>query len=281
MFINDTTTQTTNLDSVEVSQTIEDKHRSFVDELLGENKEILNTNDSSVETLKLNKSHDDGAEKPIESVKPRSIAELAEKYQLKLEEVYELEVPMTGDGNKMTIGQLKDSIQELKTFEANKLAFEEDKIKTELAQTRAKDELTSIIQGLRGVIPTKHFETLMKAGQEEFRAKLNAERQKIFEIVPEWNDKDVLAKEVLEINDYLEPYFGKKALLNFNNAQLLRLFRDAAKREARVKAAIAKMTEVAPKSKPASKQTATKSKSNSNPIGKVDPRRAFVDGLFK
>lgn len=250
----------------------------FLNALLGEDPNALNTNTDSPEKVE---TTNDGAEKPVEPVKPHSIAEVAEKLGLTVEEVYALEVPLTGDGKKMSIGQLKDSIGELKAFEGHKLAFEEEKVKFEVGATRAKDELSTIVSKLKEVIPPQHFETIMKAGRDEYTAKLNAEKAKVFEYIPEWQDKDTLAKEVEEINEFLEPYFGKKAFAQFNNAKMIKLLRDTTKRELRVRQAIARMTEVTPSSKAASKKAPAKAASKPILGRSQDPRKAFVDGLFK
>lgn len=249
----------------------------FLSALLGEDPAVLNKDTTAAEKPQVK----DGAEKPTEPVRPRSIAEVAERLGLKVEEVYELEVPLTGDGQKMTIGRLKDSISELKAFEGHKLAFEEEKVKFENGATRAKDELSTIVKRLKDVIPPQHFESVMKAGRDEYTAKLNEERAKVFEFIPEWQDKDTLAKEVEEINNFLEPYFGKKAFSQFNNAKMIKLLRDTTKRELRVRQAIAKMTEVTPTAKAASKKTPVQTDTRRSSGKTQDPRKAFVDGLFK
>lgn len=249
----------------------------FVAELLADKpSDKLNKDNKS--TLEKDTS-DDSAEKPKKPVKLQSMAELAEKLGLKVEDLYNIEVPMMGDGQKMTIGQLKDSITEVKTFEAGKLAFEEEKVAFEQGSLRAKEEMTTILNKLKEVIPQKHFETLMKAGLQEHSQKLNEQKKKVFELVPEWSDRDVLSKDVGDINSHLEPYFGKNALGQFNNANLIKYIRDNMKRQQRVDSALKKMMEVPPKSTSNSKKAPTKV----TPIktGKyVDPRKQFVDSLF-
>ena len=260
------------------SPSVEDNE--FLNALLDDGKSLTELNKDNTPP---EKAGADEVEKPTENVKPRSIAEVAEKLGLKIEDVYSLEVPLAGDGsnNKITISQLKDSVEQLRTFEAQKLAFEEDKVAFETGTTRAKDELTTIVNKLKDVIPPKHFESLIKAGRDEYSSKLNEQRAKVFEFIPEWKDKDVLTKEVEEINTFLEPYFGKKAFKQFNNAMMIKLLRDTTKREMRVKAAIEKMREVTPNVKSASRKAPVKKETPRSMVGnKVDPRKAFVDGLF-
>jgi hypothetical protein len=252
---------------------------SFIESLLAdpEVEKELNKDTEAPEKA----ASDDGAEKQKETVKPRSLAEAAERLGLKVEDLYTLEVPLAGDGSTTTLGKLKDDMVQYKGFEATKLAFEEEKLQFELGSTRAKEELGTIIGKLKGAIPEKHFETLLEAGRREHTAKLNEQKAKVFEYIPEWQNREVLAKDVSEINEFLEPYFGAKAFDQFNNAKMIKLLRDVTKREARVRAAVAKMTEVTGKAAPnASKKSPPKNAPVSR-HAKVDPRKAFVDGLFK
>lgn len=251
---------------------------AFINSLLGD--EPVNALNSTPETEK--PTVDDGAEKQKQTAKPVSIQEVAEKLGLKVEEVYALEVPLAGDGSKVTIGQLKDSIDELKTFEVKRLQFEEEKVQFEAGATRAKDELSAIVTKLKGVIPQQHFETLIEAGRAEYANRMNQEKAKVFEYIPEWTNKDTLVKEVSEINEFLEPYFGKDAFKQFNNAKMIKLIRDATKREQRIKAAIAKMTELTPTPKSNSRKAPVKTEQPRRMAGsKVDSRREFIDSLFK
>lgn len=256
------------------SETPSTEDNDFLNALMGEDTSALNKDTKATEKLPT-----DGAERQ-EPVKPQSIAEVAERLGLKVEDVYALEIPLAGDGSKITIGKLKDQIEDVKLLEVNRLKFEEERVQFEAGATRAKDELATIVSKLKEAIPAKHFETLMEAGRAEHTAKLNEQRAKVFEYIPEWNDRDTLAREVAEIDAFLEPYFGKKAFAQFNNAKMIKLLRDVTKREQRVRQAISKMTEVIPESKSASRKAPTKTVTPTRRTS-VDPRREFVDNLFK
>jgi|SRR6478609_6513743 len=220
------------------------------------------------------------SESSKKNTKPLSIAEVAEKLGLKVEDVFGLEIVMDGDGKKVTLGQLKDHMKGLRQYEVDKLTFEESKASFDRDAMKTKNELLSIVTKLKGVIPQGHFDAIVNAGREEMATKQHEQQKMLKTLIPEWNDKAVAMSDGKALNEYLEPYFGKgsRGFDSLNNAALIKFVRDSWKREQRVQKALAGMVEGNKRPTPASKKNSPP-KVETKKTGYVDPNRVLIDSL--
>lgn len=188
--------------------------------------------------------------KPRKSVKaaPADLGALAESLGVKVEDLYKVKVPASGGREAMTIGQIKDKFTEWESLETDRIAFDESKVKQEADFELAKQEIRELI----AVIPKEH---LNKEALGRVAAKL-VERNKaqvgqVAAAFPEWKDEAVRTAQVADIENTLAAYgFSKQQAQTIRDPRLLKLIRDAARRERQVTKALEAI-----KRAPANKQT--------------------------
>ena len=220
-----------------------------------------------------------------EVAKPRSLADLAERLQVEVSELYDIEIPSAQDGGEsQTLGALKDLKNDYDSFEVNKLAFEEDRVQREKEYTQKMGELQEILKA----VPKQYLsENVVKAAQQQYEQRLAEQRELVPKLIPEWKDESVAKQDLGGIAEHLEAYFGKGALDLVNDARMLKYMRDNWQREVRINKALESVRKKQSSSKPAQpsrstvkKQQNVKSRQMSGPA-KTRQQTAEVSELLR
>jgi len=156
---------------------------------------------------------------------------LAEKLGLDPADLYQLRIPMGGDGSTMSLGELKDIAKGAHEIEASKLAFDEA-VATE-RRTLQKDR--EDIQSLIGMLPREALTPAMiehaRRGAAEY---VDQQGRILAELVPEWRDPKVYADDrALMLEHVQKAGWNADDLAAVHDAKLLAYFRNQARREMR------------------------------------------------
>lgn len=194
--------------------------------------------DDSVDSTDGDDAGEDDSGKPRKSGKaaPADLEAVAETLGIKVEDLYKVKVPASGGREAMTIGQIKDKYTEWAGLETDRIAFDERKTEAEAKIELAKQELREIMAAL----PPG---SLNKEALGRVAAKL-AERNKANEAqlsaaFPEWRDPAVKTAHMSDINKLMAGYgFTPQQVAAIKDPRMLKLFRDAARRETLVRKAL-------------------------------------------
>ncbi|HET7135172.1 MAG TPA: hypothetical protein VFJ25_04570 [Casimicrobiaceae bacterium] len=184
----------------------------------------------------------EGAPPPTAKDKPpKSFNDLAGKLGIKLEDLYKLEVADSKTGKKYTVEDLKGLLAEQDDFTVRSLQSEERLRRKEADFVRAEGELQTLLASLpaNAVKP----EVLAKVRQSR-EQKLDVERKRALEAIPEWGDETVRGTELKAIAEHLSDYGLPESFLLANfSAPLLRFVRDSWKRAESIRKALESVTE--------------------------------------
>jgi hypothetical protein len=196
--------------------------------------------------------------KPSESsrkgkAKPKTFNELAERLELDVKDLYDVEIPAAKPGEKYTLGQLKDHLAERENFTVSQLKLDEDRARLESDFTRAQQELQTLLAELpkADVKP----ETIEKIRQRA-AATLKTERAKTLEVIPEWREEERRKQEIEGIVEHLTGYgLPASYLQTVSDHRVMKYLRDNFLRKQRLDKALALVGEKKPnalgKGKPA------------------------------
>lgn len=191
---------------------------------------------------------------------PSSLAELAESAGLTTEQIFELQVPMPDGAEPIKLGQLKDSAAEFATLGEQTTELDDRRQDFENEMIRARQELTEVIQLLPEVPPE-----LIAQAKAKHTAHLDAERQALLGVKPEWADPKVYAAAQDEILEAVADYGFHRADLDLVlDHRLTKLLHDFAGMKARIGRANAAMKEVRKQAKKPGADRRTPAKGASN-----------------
>lgn len=195
--------------------------------------------------------------KPGESrkkVKPENLEALAQALGVEVSELYSVKVPAGSGREAMTLGQLKDRFAEWDSLEADRLAFSETRVQQEAELQRGLAEFRELLT----IIPKEQLlnrEVLTRAAARAAE-KVKAQEAQLLVAIPEWKVEATRTKERGELASYLEGYgYSKQEAESIRDPRLVKLLRDAHRREQQVRAALAKVKPA--QRKPAGSNTAT------------------------
>ena len=226
--------------------------------------------DSSADGQAIDDNDESGKPRKSGKAAPADLGSLAESLGVKVEDLYKVKVPASGGREAMTIGQIKDKFSEWESLETDRIAFDESKVKQEADFELAKQEIRELI----AVIPKEH---LNKEALGRVAAKLvertKAQAGQVAAAFPEWKDEAVRTAQVADIENTLAAYgYSKQQAQTIRDPRLLKLIRDAARRERQVtkaleaiKRAPANKQTQQPGSRQAPRQTTTSQRPSSKP----------------
>lgn len=197
-------------------------------------------------------SETDANGKPAERQKkgkPKGLKDLAERLELKPEDLYALEIPMS-DGKSRTLGQLKDLAAKEGDLSVRELAFEETRSRRESDLMRAQSELRELVAALpKSAVKPEVLEAI----RTKHEAVLKRERAQTLEVIPEWNDEAKRTEEIAGIVEHLKGYgFPANYLQSVFDHRTIRYIRDNWRREVRIQKALEQVEAVRPKPTPKS-----------------------------
>lgn len=197
--------------------------------------------------------------------------DLADKLGISLDDLYQLQVTSSEDGDAITIEQLKDMHKGKSEFELNQLEWEEQRIAQEQELTRARAEL----QELFAVLPQKAIKPeLLEKIRSKHNAQVVKEREKTMQLIPVWKDEKVREADIAGMAEHLQGYgFPVDYLQSIVSAQQTKYIRDNWQREVRVRKALEQVRAGKPGKTPASKaQKKPPSKSNLSSVKRGSAR---------
>jgi len=195
-------------------------------------------------------SHEDG-KKPTKPKKPKNLDELAEALAVKVDSLYDVEIPSSRSGEKpYTLGGLKDLAKERDDFavatiklDADRRAFDRDKVS---AETELREMLSSV-----------PADQLKPEAMKKMRDRLEAQRVRArvatLEAIPEWKDPTAREADLKLICEQLDGYGISHAFLTINpDPGVFRFLRDMQRLSAMVTKALEAVEERRGKTPPKS-----------------------------
>ena len=184
-----------------------------------------------------------GDDEPQAKITPTEIAELM---GVDAKDVYtELEIPLP-NGESFTLSEAKDRYVELLELDKNKEAVEEEK--SELG--RKEIALIAEMQQMINVMPPEMREQAVKLAGQRHHSYIEQQEQMVLDAIPEWRDRDVLAKDRDAIIALGREYgYTPEEVTGTHDARALKMIHDMARMKARLANADAnskKQTKAAP-----------------------------------
>lgn len=205
----------------------------------------------------------DEDETPDDPSKPvDSLDRMMKRYNLTQEQVYDIKVPMKNGAEALTIGQLKDKIEDLVTFETDVTEFEERRVRQEGELLRSQNEIRDLLASLpKDAIKPEVLEKLRNKQELTTRR----EKQLTLEIIPDWRDEKKRAADVDLMQGILSDYGFDEGFLNsVVDHRAVKLIRDYARMTARIRKSLEQVRD--PKKlgvRPSGKSKAAQKPSNS------------------
>lgn len=195
---------------------------------------------------------------PKQAAKPKTLQELAEKLDMKVKDIFDIEFTDKGAGETRTIGELKDLLDKDSDFSRRELELSERTIAQENKTLQTNRELSIIMKG----IPAELLDqTMLAEATAAVKAAAADEAEKVLEIIPSWNDETVRETELKAIAAHLGDYgFSRAELDRINDHRLVKFFRDSWIRADRVAKSLEEVEQIKtlPKGRAASKPVASK-----------------------
>lgn len=219
---------------------------------------------------------DEGKGKGRPAVKPKKLRELGAYAKLTDEELYGIEVPSAIEGaDPYTIGKLKDLAKEHDEFTLNGLRREQEFRDREAAMLRTEQELRDLF----AAIPENAIKPEVREQLKARRIKAERdERQRVLEVIPGWQDRDVRTRELGAMVEHLKDNgFPESYLASVLDHRSLRYIRNNMVRDQRIKEALEKVQ----KRKTSTPAKSTKSgNSPTKPTGNGSARSTTRDQRF-
>lgn len=183
-----------------------------------------------------------GQEKTGKAAVPKTVKELAERLGVDPADCYQIALELAGDKGQVTLGQIKDYLQEYGTapIEINGELVrrrtaadeaEEARERTSAEQIAIRRELVGLI-GAMGQVPREVAERVERLQ----RSRLEREMALTLEGAPEWKDPSRFESDRREMVDILRPYgFTKTEVLQIDDSRLMMFMRDQVARARRVR----------------------------------------------
>ena len=188
------------------------------------------------------------AEKPAPDSgkpKPKSLDDAAKALGLTVAELYELDVPLRGEGKDRSVkklGELKDYFSAQDDHSLERLEWEERRDREQASVARERAELAELLSAVpRDKLDPRVLETVRK----KIDATISAERRKTLDRIPQWGDDNTRTVELTGIAEHLADYgFPASALQGITDHRMLAYMRDNWLRMTRLQTALEKVKQV-------------------------------------
>ena len=186
--------------------------------------------------------NDDGARAPEKVDVPKSLDELAEGLGVDVADLYKLEVPLGGDREPITLGQLKDIGKAGSQIDLDRIEFDEKVTEFEAQQRKAAQDMADLIASL----PRNAITDELVGKIQQQRAAVQDREEKLLQAaIPGWSDPVVKERERTVMGDYLNEFgFPKGFLDTVVDHKTQALIRDAAMRKQRLATALDQVRQV-------------------------------------
>lgn len=227
----------------------------------------------------------EGAPKPVPPKRekgkpPKNLEALAHELELDVAALYDIEVPSAREGEApFTFGKLKDLAAERDTLAIDALRRDSEFNRQQSELIAAQNELDAFVSSLPKEVLKPE---VLKKFREKYEQTLASERSRTLDMISEWRDPTVRAREIEQMVTYLEANgFPRHFLTHVHDARMIRFIRNNWRRDAALQAALEKVKEVKPTTPPKSRPT-PETKPRLVPGGSHDAGRdAFAASILK
>jgi len=167
-----------------------------------------------------------------DGVNDGSLKALAEKLGVDPADLYAVKVPMGGDAEPLTLGELKDIAKGAADLTVDRLRFDEEVTAHRKQTTKDRSDL----QALVAMLPREALSPAMvKAARDAGEAYTKEQGRLLGELVPEWSDEGAFTRDRDMIVKHVKAAGWTEQDLNgVQDARLLAYFRQQARRESRM-----------------------------------------------
>jgi hypothetical protein len=162
--------------------------------------------------------------------KPATLAEAAERLGVDVAALYELAVPMGGEGEAVTLGALKDRATKAHGLEVERLAFERERDagRSEIAQARAE------LHDLLALLPPSALDARTLGALRERQERARSEQMALLlKAEPSWRDERVYQRDYAAIRETVAAFgFSDAELASIVDHRLLRMLASFARTRA-------------------------------------------------
>jgi hypothetical protein len=219
----------------------------------------------------------DGKAEAPKNAKPVKFNDLAEVTGLELDDLYKLELNV-GDGESITVEQLKALKGEQDDLTVRQLEVEEEHAKKTAELRTAQNELAEIIAGLPRDAVTA--ETLAKV-RERHAARVEVENRRTLEAIPSWSDEKVRIDDLKGMSEHLQQFgFAPDHLASVSDHRLMVFVRESYKREQRIRKALERVRAGAPNPTTSTKAAPAKGKGKTAPKARRNNARKGLEAFF-
>lgn len=183
-------------------------------------------NETPKERPGLELDDDDQEERPKKK-RPKSITEFAEELELDPAKLYDLAVPFD-DGESLTIGALKDRVREAGDLQRSRDDFEDYRMESQNEIFTARQQIDGVLQRITELVPPETLARAFNDYQTHAAETVKANKQKIREWFPEWDDPEVKAADKRDFAGVFKSYgFSDQEINNIADARLIKVGMDA------------------------------------------------------
>jgi hypothetical protein len=150
---------------------------------------------------------------------------LANRLEIDVKELYGLEIPMPGEGESITLGELKDQAHEFSTVKQRQEKLEDERISHQNDVLRSRQELSALVN----LLPEIPQELQQQAGAMQ-QQHLQQEQARLLEVLPEWRDANTFAADREIISNTVAEYgFNDADMSAVTDHRLIKLLHDYGK----------------------------------------------------
>jgi hypothetical protein len=194
----------------------------------------------------------DEGNKSNKRTKPlKTIQDAAERLGVSIDDIYKLQLAIEkdGDAEQATLGALKDHFKDRNEFQLERIRLGEERAQQEGDLMRTRNELAELM----ALLPKESLKPeVVKAIREKHTAHQNIERERIFQVIPEWKNETKRDADLAAMREHLDRSgFPTGYLNNVADHKTFRYIRENMLREQRILQALALVKPKAPKGKQA------------------------------
>jgi len=184
---------------------------------------------------------DDASASP-KGVAPKSLDELAQGLNVDVADLYEIQIPLGGDQEPITLGALKDLGKAGSQINLDRIEFEETRTKFESEQRKAAQDFAELVAALPQKAVTQDLIDKIHAQRAAFQER---EERLTATVIPAWSDPVVRERERSAMSEYLDEFgFPGGFLETVIDHRTQALIRDAALRKQRLSQALDQVRQV-------------------------------------
>ena len=153
-----------------------------------------------------------------------SLKDLADRLQIDQAELYSVQIPLPGDGESISLGELKDQFNEFSVVEKRAEKLNEEKVAYENDKLRSYQELQTLVN-LLPEVPEQYRSQAAQMQQQH----LQTEQARLLEVLPEWKDANNFEAGRSAINGLAGEYgFSPAETAGISDHRLVKLLKDFA-----------------------------------------------------